>query len=88
MQVPLGLSQYTYYGRGPWNNYNDRCTGSFIEMYQSTVKEQFVDFPKPQSMGNREEVRWCALTDKREMVWNLCRKNRCLLLRFLGLPWS
>lgn len=64
MQVPVELQQYSYYGRGPWNNFNDRCTGSFIEMYQSTVKEQFVNFPKPQSMGNREEVRWCALTDK------------------------
>lgn len=63
MQLPLDMQQYTYYGRGPWNNYNDRRTGSFIEMYQSTVKDQFVNFPKPQSMGNREEVRWCALTD-------------------------
>ncbi|MDD3036557.1 glycoside hydrolase family 2 TIM barrel-domain containing protein [Bacteroides sp.] len=63
MQVPTELQQYSYYGRGPWNNFNDRRTGSFIEMYQSTVKDQFVDFPKPQSMGNREEVRWCALTD-------------------------
>ncbi len=64
MQVPGELQQYTYYGRGPWNNYNDRRTGSFIEIYQSTVKEQFVNFPKPQSMGNREEVCWCALTDQ------------------------
>lgn len=63
MQLPEGLSQYTYYGRGPWNNYNDRCTGSFIEQHQSTVKDQFVNFPKPQSMGNREGIRWCALTD-------------------------
>ena len=64
MQLPEELGQYTYYGRGPWNNYNDRCTGSFIEQYQSTVKDQFINFPKPQSMGNREGIRWCALTDK------------------------
>lgn len=63
MQLPEKFGNYTYYGRGPWNNYNDRCTGSFIEKYSSTVKEQYVNFPKPQSMGNREEVRWCALTD-------------------------
>lgn len=63
MQLPLEMQQYTYYGRGPWNNYNDRHTGSFIEMHQSSVEDLFVNFPKPQSMGNREEVRWCALTD-------------------------
>lgn len=63
MQLPKMLNQYTYYGRGPLNNYADRKTGSFINLYKSTVDEQFVAFPKPQSTGNREEVRWCALTD-------------------------
>ena len=64
MKTPKDLSNYTYYGRGPQNNYNDRMNGAFVELYHSTVQEQFVDFPKPQSMGNREGVRWCALTDQ------------------------
>ena len=63
VKLPSQYNQYTYYGRGPLNNYNDRKTGSFIGFYKSTVQEQFVNFPKPQSMGNREDVRWCALTD-------------------------
>ena len=64
MQLPSELSNYTYYGRGPWNNYNDRRTGAFIQQYSSTVADQFVHFPKPQDMANREEVRWAALTNK------------------------
>lgn len=64
LQLPKSLENYAYYGRGPENNYNDRKTGSFVGLYESTVEKQFVNFPKPQSMGNREEVRWCALTDK------------------------
>lgn len=63
LQLPEELQRYDYYGRGPWNNYNDRMTGSFVGRYGSTVREQAVRFPKPQSMGNREQVRWCALTD-------------------------
>ena len=63
IKLPTRFSRYAYYGRGPLNNYNDRKTGSFVGLYESTVGEQFVPFPKPQSMGNREEVRWCALTD-------------------------
>ncbi len=63
LQLPKALKNYTYYGRGPLNNYADRKSGSFIGLYKSTVEEQFVQFPKPQSMGNREDVRWCALTD-------------------------
>lgn len=85
MQLPEELGQYTYYGRGPWNNYNDRCTGSFIEKYQSTVKDQFVNFPKPQSMGNREEVRWCALTDK---SGNGVEFVSGTVMSISALPWS
>ncbi len=63
MRVPQNLNRYTYYGRGPINNYNDRKTGQFLGRYESTVEEQFLPFGKPQSMSNNEEVRWCALTD-------------------------
>ena len=63
MCVPKALDKYTYYGRGPVNNYNDRKTGQFIGRYESTVDAQFVQYGKPQSMSNNEDVRWCALTD-------------------------
>ncbi|MFV0606000.1 MAG: glycoside hydrolase family 2 TIM barrel-domain containing protein [Niabella sp.] len=63
MNVPQQLENYTYYGRGPYDNYNDRETGSFIGQYESTVTKQFVNFPKPQDMANREGVRWAALTN-------------------------
>ena len=62
LQVPAQYSKYTYYGRGPINNYNDRKTSQFVGLYESTVKDQFVPYGKPQNMSNNEEVRWCALT--------------------------
>lgn len=63
MTLPKDVDQYTYYGRGPVNNYNDRCTAQNVAIYNSTVADQFVHFPKPQSMGNREDIRWNAITD-------------------------
>lgn len=63
MTLPSSLSHYTYYGRGPVNNYNDRRTGQFIEMHESNVADQGLLLAKPQAMGNREAVRWCVLTD-------------------------
>ena len=63
IQLPGELKYYHYYGAGPHNNYNDRKAGAFIEQYDSKVADQFVHFPKPQDMANREDVRWCALTD-------------------------
>ena len=56
-------SKLSYFGCGPQNNYNDRKSGMFRAVYESTVYDQFVNFPKPQSMGNREDVQWLALTD-------------------------
>lgn len=64
MKVPQKYSEFNYYGRGPIDNYADRKSGQFIEQHQSTVEKEFVNFPKPQDMGNHEDIRWCALTDK------------------------
>lgn len=61
--VPEKYNNFTYYGRGPINNYADRKTGQFIELHKNSVKDEFIQFPKPQDMGNHEDVRWCALTD-------------------------
>ncbi|WP_204353264.1 glycoside hydrolase family 2 TIM barrel-domain containing protein [Pedobacter yulinensis] len=63
LQLPGQLSRYTYYGRGPVNNYADRKTAQNIEQHESTVQKQFVNWANPQSMSNNEEVRWAALTD-------------------------
>lgn len=63
LDVPAAFDTYTYYGRGPENNFRDRQDGYFMGEYSSKVADQFVPFPKPQSMGNREDVRWAALTD-------------------------
>lgn len=62
LKVPKQFQDYTYYGRGPINNYDDRKTGQFIEVHKSTVEGQYVNFPKPQDLANRGDVRWCALT--------------------------
>lgn len=63
MKVPERYEDFTYYGRGPVENYPDRKTGQFVEVYRNKVADSFVNFPKPQDMGNHEDVRWCALTD-------------------------
>ena len=87
MKLPKAFDSYTYYGRGPLNNYADRKTGSFLGLYQSTVQQQFVNFPKPQSMGNRENVRWCSLQDG-EGRGALFVSNIQGGMSVSALPWS
>lgn len=62
--LPAGLDTFAYYGRGPIENYADRKSGSFVGRYQGKVADNFVRYILPQEMGNREEVRWCALLNK------------------------
>jgi len=64
MRLPSEFDTFTYYGRGPWENYSDRNTSSFIGIYNSSVKEQQFDYFRPQENGNKTDVRWLTLTNK------------------------
>ena len=85
MQLPEAFGNFHYYGRGPVNNYNDRKTGQFIELHSGKVGEQDIMLPKPQAMGNREEVRWCALTDARGRGVVFIADS---VMSASALPWS
>lgn len=57
------LSTVDYYARGPWENSNDRCDGTLIGRYATTVDAMLVPYMKPQTCGGREELRELTLTD-------------------------
>ena len=61
--VPGRYENLRYYGRGPWENYVDRSTASFLGIWNSTVTDQFVDYVRPQDNGAKSDVRWLELTD-------------------------
>lgn len=61
--VPKSYENFTYYGRGPVENYPDRKSGQFVGMYTQKVADGFENFPKPQDMGNHQDTRWASLTD-------------------------
>ena len=85
MVLPSELNQYDYYGRGPVNNYNDRKTSQFIGWYHSPVAEQGIMLPKPQAQGNREEVRWCAVTNSQQQGVVFISDST---MAASALPWS
>ncbi|MDR2805073.1 MAG: DUF4981 domain-containing protein, partial [Dysgonamonadaceae bacterium] len=64
MRLVPEFDRFSYYGRGPWENYSDRNTASFIGIYNSTVAEQPFDYIRPQENGNKTDVRWLTLTNK------------------------
>ncbi len=63
MTAAAGLEQFTWYGRGPHENYVDRNFAAPVGVYSGTVDEQFVPYIVPEENGNKTEVRWAALCD-------------------------
>ena len=54
---------FTYYGRGPWENYSDRKESSFVGLYEQSTFEQLFPYVRPQESGNKSDVRWLELTN-------------------------
>ena len=61
VQLPQQMSNMTWYGRGPFENYPDRKTAAFTGIYESTIEDQYVPYIKPQENGNKCDVKWCEI---------------------------
>lgn len=62
-KIPASLDRYEYYGLGPWENYCDRKSSSFVATFGDNVKNNVTNYTKPQDMGNHEEVSWVKMFD-------------------------
>lgn len=62
-RVPGILENVTYYGRGPWENFVDRKSGSLLGRYSNTVTDFYEPYFRPQTSGNREDIRELTLSD-------------------------
>ncbi len=62
MQVDRDANQLNFYGRGPWENYSDRNTASFMGIYNDKdIAAYDVDYIRPQVKGYKTDVRWITI---------------------------
>lgn len=56
--IPLnkGENEFTYFGMGPLENYCDLSRSAKMNMYSSTVENEYVPYIKPQEYGNHTNV--------------------------------
>jgi beta-galactosidase len=50
-----------WFGRGPFENYSDRKRAALVDLYESTVTNQYIPYIMPQEHGNHTDVRWLSL---------------------------
>ncbi len=64
LAIPKSCDRFTWFGRGPHENYIDRKESAFVGLYTGSVDEQYVPYIYPQENGNKTDVRWVALHSK------------------------
>lgn len=68
MRIPSNLNQINWYGRGPFENYPDRKTGSLIGLNLLKLNNFITQYAYPQDNANRSDVRWFSLSNKNETI--------------------
>lgn len=63
--IDSSLSDVNYYALGPWENTCDRQDGVIMGRYHTTVNDMIEPNMKPQSTGNREQLRELTLSDNK-----------------------
>ena len=61
LEMPAGMEQLQWFGRGPWDSYTDRKEACLPAIWQSTVTDQREDYILPQEHGTKQEVRWLSV---------------------------
>ncbi|MBQ4543380.1 MAG: hypothetical protein IJA19_04335, partial [Clostridia bacterium] len=63
MVLAKGQDNFSWYGKGPKENYPDKCEYAMVGKYSGTVMEQHEEYIRPQENGNKGGVRWATVTD-------------------------
>ncbi|MCT4564966.1 MAG: beta-galactosidase subunit alpha [Maledivibacter sp.] len=64
-RINKGFENATWYGRGEGENYVDSKEASPFGIYSKHVEDLYTPYIYPQENGNRSDVKWVSLTDKR-----------------------
>ena len=61
--MPVSFDQVSWYGRGPFENYQDRNTAAFVAHYTTDVADLYFPYIRPQENGHKTKVRWVTFTN-------------------------
>ncbi len=65
LRVKDEFDRFKWLGRGPIESYPDRKMAADVGLYEGTVDEQYQPYLRPQENGNKEEIRWASLTNRK-----------------------
>jgi len=71
---------FRYFGRGPWENYVDRRSGTFKRVWKASAREQYYPYVRPQETGHHTDVEWLevgrlTITASEPFEFNVLRQS-------------
>ena len=88
MELTSDYYKVDYLGRGPQENYIDRRTGTYYDIFHTTVKDMFVKYSKTQHFGNRTGVSWVRIASDNGTNVTLRCENSDKGMEFTATPWT
>ena len=61
LRMRLADETFSYFGRGPVENYCDRFTGTHKSLYRSTASAEYYPYVRPQETGHHTDTDWLQL---------------------------
>jgi beta-galactosidase len=58
--VPFNVNKWTWFGKGPHENYSDRQRGAWTAIHTGLSNQLIPRYSVPQEAGNRLDVRWAT----------------------------
>jgi beta-galactosidase len=65
LELPGDCSRFTWLGRGPEENYQDRRHAATLGLYSDDARTMNHVYVRPQENGNHIDIRWAALRDRK-----------------------
>ena len=61
MRLPAAADEFSYFGRGPWENYWDRNSAARMGIYTSSAEDEYVRYVRPQECGHHTGCEWLGI---------------------------
>lgn len=65
LQLNKQFDQIKWFGRGPGESYWDRKASTLVGVYNQNINDQYYPYARPQESGNKSDVRWYMVTNKK-----------------------
>ena len=61
MRMKASADKFSYFGRGPVENYIDRNTSAFLGLYEGSAKNELYPYVRPQETGHHTDCDWLEI---------------------------